>query len=37
MVYVTLELEALEVVQFLPRQTYKDFVIPTPKNYTKNE
>ena len=37
MVFVTLEMEALEIVQFLPRQSYKDFIIPTPKNYTKNE
>ena len=37
MVYVTIEMEPLQIVQFLPRQSYKDFVIPTPKGYTKTE
>lgn len=36
-VFVTLELEELEIVRTLPRNSYKDFVIPWPKNYPKEK
>jgi hypothetical protein len=32
-IFVTLELEDLEVIQFMPLSTYKDYVIPYPKSY----
>lgn len=36
-IFVTLEMEDLQVVRFLPYQTYKDFVIPWPSNYTESQ
>lgn len=36
-IFVTLELEDLQVVRFLPYQTYKDFVIPWPSDYSEGQ
>ena len=36
-VFVTLEMDELDIVEFVPRNTYKDLVIPWPKNYPNAE
>lgn len=36
-VFVTLEMDELDIVEFKPRNTYKDLVIPWPKNYANAE
>lgn len=37
MVFVTIEMEDLDIVEFEPRNTYKDYTIPYPKNYQHAE
>lgn len=36
-VFVTLELEELDIVRALPRNSYKDFIIPWPKDYPREK
>lgn len=36
-IYVTLEMETLDIIEFQPRNTYKDFTVPWPKNYPNAE
>lgn len=36
-VFVTLELEELDIVRALPRNSYKDFVSPWPKDYPREK
>lgn len=34
-IFVTLEMEDLQIVEFQPRISYKDYIIPWPKDYAK--
>jgi hypothetical protein len=36
-IFVTIEMEDLQIVKTMPRNTYKDFVIPWPKNYANKQ
>ena len=37
MIYVTLEMDELQIVEFQPRNTYKEYTIPRPINYPHAE
>lgn len=34
-IFITMEMEELQIIQTLPRKDYKDFVIPWPKNHPR--
>jgi hypothetical protein len=36
-VFITMELEDLEIIRTKPRNSYKDWVIPWPKDYPKEK
>ena len=36
-VFVTMEFDKLDIVRLLPRNEYKDFVIPWPKDYPEEK